>query len=111
MTPPPVPVTVMVWAPSATLLPMVTVIVDVPAPGAGMGLGLYLAKVPPPDKVIAEWKPPAILVVIVEVPELPRATVMALGFALMTNLPVAVTFSVTVVVCVMLPLTPVTVIV
>ena len=68
---------------------------------------------PWPDavKVIAELNPPAIVVVIVEVPELPRTTVIAVGEALTVKLgEVPVTVSETVVVAVVLPEVPFTVI-
>ena len=106
--PPPVPVTVIAWAPSGTVLLIVIVIVDVPEPGAGMGLGLKVSILEPPDKVIAESKPPATFAVMVEVPELPLATVMALGDAVIAKIAV-VAVSLTVVVCVMPPPLPVTV--
>ena len=63
-------------------------------------------------KVIAELNPPATVVVIVEVPELPRTTVIAVGDALTVKLgEVPVTVSETVVVAVVLPEVPFTVIV
>jgi hypothetical protein len=104
---------VMVWVPSATLLPTVTVIVDFPVPGAGMGFGLKVVGAPAPDKVIAESKPLAALAKIVVVPELPLATVIELGDAAILKVGVVaeVTVRVTVVVCVTPPPVPVTVIV
>jgi hypothetical protein len=61
--------------------------VDVPEPGAGSGLGLK--DVPAPlDKVTAESKPPLIVDLMVEVPELPLATVIDRGDALRVKLPV-----------------------
>ena len=91
-----------------------TVIVDVPAPGAAMELGLNdtVTPLPPPeaDKLIAELKPPDMFVVIVELPELPRATLIDVGDALTVKLgAVPVTVSKTVVVSVVLPEVPLTV--
>jgi len=108
--PPPVPLMVNTWAPSDAAFGTVIVRVDFPAPGAGMGFTLKdVAEAP--DKVIAESKPLPTLVVIVEVPVLPLATVMALGEALMAKLALeaVVTVRVTVVVWLMPPPKPVTV--
>ena len=71
--PPPLPVTVMGYVPTAVLDPTVMVMVEVPDPGAAIGLGLKLTVVPvgtpsPADSVIALLKPPLTVVVIVEVP-------------------------------------------
>jgi len=59
--------------------------VDVPEPGAAMGLGLKVTVSPVPspeaDKVIAALKPPEIVAVIVEVPELPLSTLIGEGEA------------------------------
>jgi len=102
--PPPVPLMVNTWAPSGAALGTVMVRVDFPAPGAGMGF--TLKDVPEaPDKVIAESKPLPTFVVMVEVPVLPLATVMALGEALMAKLALeaVVTVRVTVEVWVMPP--------
>ena len=112
--PPPLPVMVIVCFPTAALEPTVTVMVDVPEPGAAMELGLKLTlrAVPSPeaDKLIAESKPPEITEVIVEVPELPFATLKEVGLALMVNLGGAlVTFRKTVRVSMVLPEVPVTV--
>ena len=114
VTPPPVPLMVMVRFPVVALLPTVTVIVDVPEPGAGIELGLKLTLTRDPwplaDKAMAELKPPEIAVVIVDFPELPRATLS--DEALMVKLGfVPVTVSVTVVLAVVLPEVPFTVIV
>ena len=90
-----------------------TVIVDLPAPGAAIELGLNVTVCAPPcpeaDKRIAESKPPETVVVIVEVPVLPLATLMDVGDA-PTVKPgvVPVTVSETVVVSTMLPEVPVT---
>jgi hypothetical protein len=114
VTPPPVPVTVMVWVPVLARLPTLTVIVDVPEPGAAMELGLKVTVMllPPPeaDKPIEELKPPETAVVIVDLPDVLRGTLMEAGEALMVKLGfVPVTVSVTVVVCVVLPEVPRTV--
>jgi len=80
VTLPPFPVTVIVEVPVLALLFTVIVMVDVPEPGAAIGFGLKLAVTrdgrPLADKVIAELKPPEIVVVIVDFPELPLATVI-----------------------------------
>ena len=93
-----------------------TVMVEDPEPGAGMELGLKLTVTllgsPLADSAIAELKPPEIAVVIVEWPELPGLTVIDVGEALMVKLGlVPVTVSETVVVSMMLPEVPFTVIV
>lgn len=109
--PPPVPLIVNPWAPSGAALGTVMVRVDFPAPGAGMGF--TLKDVPEaPDKVIAESKPLPTFVVIVEVPVLPLATVRVLGEILIAKLAfgTVVTVRVTVVVWLMPPPKPVTVI-
>jgi len=96
--------------------PVLTVIVDVPEPGAAMDVGLKLTVTPEgwpvADKAIAELKPFSAAVVIVEVPELPLTTVIAVGDAVMVKLALAgaVTVRVTVDVCVTPPPVPVTVI-
>lgn len=116
VTPPPVPLMVMVRVPVEALLLTVTVIVDVPEPGAGIELGLKLTLTRDPwplaDKAMAELKPPEIAVVIVDLPELPRETLSDVGEALMVKLGfVPVTVSLTVVLAVVLPEVPFTVIV
>ena len=90
--------------------------VDDPEPGAGMELGLKLTVTllgwPVADKEMAELKPPEIVVVIVEWPELPGLIVSDVGDALMVKLGlVPVTVSDTVVVAWVLPEVPVTVMV
>jgi len=90
--------------------------VEDPEPGAGMELGLKLTVTllgwPLADKVMAESKPPEIAVVIVEWPELPLSTVIDVGDALMVKLGVVpVTVRDTVVVSMVLPEVPFTVIV
>ncbi len=84
--PPPVPVMVIVWFPSPTFWPTVTFIVELPEPGAGMGLGLNFVPLRFADKVITALNSFAISAVIVDVPELPLATVIAVGFALRLKL-------------------------
>lgn len=98
------------------LLPTVTVMVDVPEPGAAMEVGLKLTVTRDPcplaDNPIAELKPPEMAVVIVEWPEVPRVMLSDVGDALMVKLGfVPVTVSDTVVVSVVLPDVPFTVIV
>jgi hypothetical protein len=106
------PVIVMVWAPSGAVALIGTVMVEVPEPGAGMGLGLKVMVLEFPDKVMAESKPPPTFAVMVEVPELPRATVMALGEAEMAKVfVVVVTVRVIVVDCLTPPPVPVMVMV
>jgi hypothetical protein len=116
VTPPPVPLMVMVRVAVEALLLTVTVIVDVPEPGAGIEVGLKLTVTRDPwplaDKAMAELKPPEIAVVIVDLPEVPRETLRDVGEALMVKLGfVPVTVSVTVVLAVVLPEVPFTVIV
>lgn len=115
VTPPPVAVIVMVRFPTLEFLPTRTVIVDVPEPGAAIELGLKVTVCDPPcpeaDKEIDELKPSETAVVIVDVPELPRATVRVAGEAPTVKFGfVPVTVSVTVVVSTVLPEVPVTVI-
>ena len=115
VTPPPVAVMVMVRFPSLAFLPTRTVMVEVPEPGAAIELGLKVTLFDPPcpeaDKEIDELKPPETAVVIVAVPELPRATLIVDGEALTVKFGlVPVTVSVTVVVSTVVPEVPVTVI-
>ena len=113
MMPSPLPITVMAWvprgAPFATLIDMV----EVPEPGAAMDEGLKLTVTPLPCpealRVIGELKSPAIVVVIVVVPVFPWRMVTELGDALMEKFGGPVTVRVTVVVSVVLPAVPVTV--
>ena len=116
VTPPPLPVTVIVVVPLLAFLAAVIVMTDDPVPGAGMGFGLKLTVTRPPwpeaDNEIAELKPFKAVVLIVELPELPRATVSEAGEALILKSGVTpVTVRETVVVCVMPPPTPETVMV
>jgi len=115
--PPPVPVMVMVWLP--VLAPMATfiVIVDFPEPElmlVGLKVTVTPDGTPDADKEIAELNPPEGVAVIVDVPELVQATLTDVGEALRLKfplLPAAVTVRDTVVVSVVAPLVPVTVIV
>src|SRR5258708_17197164 len=89
VTPPPVPVTVTVVVPLLAFLAAVIVMTDDPVPGAGMGFGLKLTVTRPPwpeaDSEIAELKPFKAVVLIVEVPELPRATVTGVREAVLVK--------------------------
>ena len=96
--------------------PTVTFIVELPAPGAAMLLGVKLTVCCPPCpeavKVTAELNPPAIVVEIVDVPEAPRFTVIAVGEAETVKLGVVpVTVNETAVVAVVVPEVPFTVMV
>lgn len=115
--PPPVPVIVIVWVPTVARDPTVTVMVDDPDPGAAMGLGLNVTfcwfPSPEADRVTAESNPFSAAVVIVELPDWPLTTEIAVGDALMLKSApaAAVTVRATVVFCVMPPPVPVIVIV
>lgn len=101
-----------VWLLIGALLGMVIVMVEVPEPGAAMGLGLKATvRLPSPlsDNVIAELKPSETAVVIVDVPDAPRARVSEVGDALRVKVGfVLVTVRLTVVVSTVLPEVPVT---
>jgi hypothetical protein len=88
--------------------------VEAPDPGAGIGFGLKLTVTPlgcpGADNVTALLNPPETVVEMVEVPELPCATLTEVGVAEMAKLGGTTTVSVTVVVCVRPPPVPVTVI-
>jgi len=88
--------------------------VELPEPGAGIGLGLKLTVVPDgapeADRLMALLKPPLTVVVIVDVPWFPCATLSDDGEAEIVKFGAAVTVSATVVFCWMPPLLPVTVI-
>ena len=92
------------------------VMVELPEPGAAMDAGLKPTVTPVgcpvADKATAELKPPWTATPIVEAPLLPSPTVIEVGDAEMVKSGVAAGFTVnvTVVVCVMLPPEPVTVI-
>ena len=99
------------------LLPTAIVMVDEPEPGAAIELGLKLTVVPVgaplADRLMALLKPPLTVVVMVEVPCPPCATLSGAGAtlaALMVKSGPA-TVSVTLVVCWVPPPLPVTVIV
>src|SRR5215472_283224 len=104
----------MLYVPAAVLLPTAIVMVDEPEPGAAIGVGLKLTVVPEgtpladTDKLMAWLKPPLTVVVMVELPWLPRAMLTEAGEALIEKLGV-VTVSVTYVVCWIPPPLPVTV--
>ena len=111
--PSPLPITVMAWVPSGAPLATLIVMVEVPEPGAAIddGLKVTVTPLPCPEalKPIGELKSPAIVVVIVVVPDFPCSMVTALGDALIEKLGGPVTVRVTVVVSVVLPDVPVTV--
>jgi hypothetical protein len=114
VTAPPLPVTVIVLVPLRAFLATLIVITDDPVPGAAMGFGLKLTVTPlacpDADNEIAALNPFKAAVLMVDVPEPPRATVTEAGEALMLKSGVTlVTVSETVVVCVIPPPTPVTV--
>ena len=75
---PPVPLTVMGYVPGVVVEATVSVRVEVPEPGAENDVGLKLAVTPAgrpvADKAMEELKPPAWVVVIVDVPLVPCAT-------------------------------------
>ena len=100
--------------PTAVLDPTVIVIVELPPPGAAIVLGLKLTVVPLGAplavRLIALLNPPLTVVVIVEVPELPCATLTDVGEAMSVKLGAAVTVRVTVVPRWIPPPLPVTVI-
>lgn len=85
VTPPPVPVMVMVCFPVGTVLAILIVSFEVPDPGAAIVLGLKVA--PVAFSATAESKLPVMAEVMVEVPELPCATVMDEGLAESEKLP------------------------
>ena len=100
--------------PTAVLLPTAIVMVDEPEPGAAIGLGLKLTVVPVgaplADRLMALLKPPLTVVVMVELPWAPCATLSDAGDAEIVKLAAPVTVSVTLVVCWIPPPLPVTVI-
>jgi hypothetical protein len=89
------------------------VTVEWPEPGGGIVLGLKLTVVPEgapvADRLIALLKPPLTMVVIVEVPALPSATLRIVGDAEIVKLGPPVTVNVSVVRCWIPPPFPVTV--
>src|ERR1700690_2103220 len=101
--------------PVATVEATAMVMVDVPEPGAAMEDGLKVTVTPDgwplALRLIAELKPPATAVVMVEVPLLPCTTDTEDGEAVMLKLGAAVTGRETGGRAVVLPEVPVTVIV
>ena len=83
------PVTVIVYVPTAVVEATVMVIVDVPEPGAAMEVGLKLMVTPDgwplADKATAELKLLRALVVMVEVPLFPCSTESEAGEAEIVN--------------------------
>ena len=79
------PVTTRLWVPVFTVEGTVKVIVEVPDPGAGMVLGLNFAALMLAVRAIDELNPPETVVVIVDVPVLPRVIVSLFGLALMVK--------------------------
>ena len=112
VTPPPVPVIVITRYPTEEIVPAVTVMVEVPAPGAGIGFGLKVTvwRGPCPEavKLTPELKPRETVVVTVKVVEAPLATYRIEGDALMVKSG-PVTANITVVVSVIWPAVPVSV--
>src|SRR4030081_1682193 len=114
VTPPPVPVMVIVKVPVVAVLDTLIRMEEVPEPPT-MELGTKVtvtpAGCPDEDKAIVELKPPEGVAVILEAPRPPRAMLSFVGFAARVKLPpvVPVTINETVVVCVVLPAVPVTV--
>ena len=109
-----VPVTVIVRVPVVARLLTLMLSVEVPAPVRDVGLKVVVTRLPCPvaDSEIVELNPPVTVVVTATVPVVPRRIVIDVGLALIENPAVAlVTFSVTVVVCTVLPAVPVTVMV
>jgi hypothetical protein len=115
VTPPPLPVTVIVEVPVLAVELTVMIMVDEPLPGAAMVEGWNFTVTPLgiPEEVNAmdELNPPEMVVVILLAPRFPRAILTVVGFAVIVKLPPPplVTVNVTVVVSVVLPAVPVTV--
>lgn len=106
------PETVIVWFPSAALLPTVISMVELPAPVIDDGVNVTVLLLPWPDadRAIAELKPPLTAVLMVTVPELLLAMLMLVGDALIEKPGVVpVTVNETVVVSTVDPEVPVTV--
>ena len=93
--------------------PTEMVISDAPIPGAGMVCGLKVTVVPEgipeADRLTELLKPLMMLVVIVDVPWFPWATLTAAGLAAIVKLGCDVTVRFTVAVCLIPPPLPVTV--
>ena len=88
------------------------VIVELPAPpeiDVGLKLTVTPLGAPEADNEIAELKPPTAVVVIVELPELPVATLTAVGEAATVKSLATLTVRLTVAVCVIPPPLAVTV--
>jgi hypothetical protein len=85
VSPPPVPVIVMLYVPVAALEATVNVAVEVPEPGEAMDAGLKPtvtpAGIPEAVRAMAELNAPEIAVLMVEVPLLPWTTETAVGEA------------------------------
>ena len=116
VTPPPLAVMVMVRLPKRARELVLMVMVELPEPGAAMELGVKETVSPLPrpeaDKLIAELKPPETAVVMVAVVELLLPTVTELGDALTVKFgETPVTVNKTVVVSVVPPEVPATVMV
>jgi hypothetical protein len=108
-------VTVSGYVPGAVLGPTAIVIVELPAPGAGIIMGLKLTVVPlgmpVADNITGLLNPPPIAVVIVDVACVPCTALREAGFAVTVKPDCdVVTVRVSVVVCVIPPPLPVTVI-
>lgn len=116
VTPPPVPVTVIVDVPAFAVFATLICIVALPLPPAmevGTKATVTPAGIPDADKATEELNPPEGVDVILLEPWPPGATLTVVGVALRVKLPpvVEVTVRETVVVSVVLPAVPVTVIV
>jgi hypothetical protein len=110
--PPPLAVTVMGEVPVAAEEPTAMVIVELPAPpeiDVGLKLTATPLGAPEADNEIAELNPPMLVVVIVDVPELPVATLTAVGETDTVKSLDAVIVRLAVVVCVIPPPVAVTV--
>lgn len=114
VVPPLVALMEMLRVPVRALELTLIVAVELPAPGAGTGDGLKLTVTPEgkldADRETAALKVPAIVVVTVVAPLLPRLTVTAFGETNTAKLGGTVTVRFTAVVCVMPPPVPVIVI-
>jgi len=89
VTPPPMPVMVIMYVPVAVVDATAKVIVELPEPGAAIDVGLKLTVTPvgwpDADKATAELKPSNTVVVTVDVPLLPCITDTELGDAEMVK--------------------------
>ena len=114
VTPPPVPVTVIVDVPAFAVLDTVMVAVELPDPLAmevGLKVTVTPVGIPDADNAIADLKPPEGAAVILLVPWPPGATLTLVGAAFRVKLPplAAETTRETIVVSLVLPAVPVTV--